>query len=91
MSRREGVRYMQQSTRPGVRARSEGRTLTIVGFVLAGIAVFFFPIIFGPAGAICGGIAMSKGDPLGKWALIAGIAGMVLGMIIGVALISSMN
>jgi len=53
--------------------------------------LLFIPIILGPAGAICGGVAMSKGDPLGKWALVAGIVGTILGMLIGVAVIEAVR
>ncbi len=83
---------MQQQSGPSTRpAKPEGRTLTIVGFVLADLALLFIPIILGPAGAICGGVAMSKGDPLGKWALVVGIAGTILGMLIGVAVIEAVR
>lgn len=71
--------------------KPEGRTLSIVAFVLAGIAVFIVPIILGPIAAILGGIAMSKGDPLGRWALAAGIAGTIIGMALGAALVASMR
>lgn len=69
----------------------EGRTLSIVGFVLAGVAVLIAPIILGPIAAILGGVAMSKGDPLGKWALGAGIAGTIIGIALGTALFMSMR
>ncbi len=71
--------------------KPEGRTLSIVGFVLAGISVFVAPIILGPIAAILGWIAMSKGDPLGRWALAAGIAGTIIGFALGAALIMSMR
>ncbi|MGH2752115.1 MAG: hypothetical protein ACRDK3_14775 [Actinomycetota bacterium] len=85
---------MQQHTGPGhstSAARPEGRTLTIVGFVLAGLALVIAPILLGPAAAICGGIAMSKGDPLGKWALVAGIAATILGFVIGAVVLEMMR
>lgn len=69
----------------------EGRTLSIVAFVLAGVALLIAPIILGPIAAILGGMAMSKGDPLGRWALAAGIAGTVIGMALGAAFMMSMR
>lgn len=57
--------------------------MTIVGFVLAAIAVFFLPIVLGPAAAIFGGVGYGKGDRLGMWALVAGIAATILGMALG--------
>lgn len=62
---------------------STARTLTVIAFVLAAIAVFFLPPLFGIAGIVCASIAMVKGDALGKWALAASIVGLVLGMILG--------
>lgn len=60
-----------------------GRVLTILGFVFGVIAILFFPIILGPAAIICAGIGMSKGDPLGRWALAVAIGGTVLGFVLG--------
>lgn len=61
---------------------STARTLTVIAFVLAAIAVFFLPPVFGIAGIVCASIAMVKGDALGKWALTASIAGLVIGMVL---------
>lgn len=72
-------------------AAPEGRTLTIVAFVLAALAVLFLPIILGPAAAICAGVAMSKGDPLAKWALVTAIVCTIAGMAIGLAVFESMK
>jgi hypothetical protein len=38
-----------------------GRRYTIVGFVLAALGLILVPILFGPAGAIFGGIGYAKG------------------------------
>jgi tetrahydromethanopterin S-methyltransferase subunit C len=45
--------------------------------------VLFLPILFGPAGIVCAGIAVSKGDKLGKPALAVAIIGMIVGFILG--------
>lgn len=58
------------------------RTLSIVGFVLAGIAVLFAPLLFGLAAIVLGVIAHTKGDPLGRWVVAAGVAGALLGMLL---------
>ena len=68
---------------PAAGGTPPGRVLTILGFVFGGISLLFFPIILGPAGIICAAVAMSKGDPLARWALGVAIAGMVLGFVIG--------
>jgi cytochrome c biogenesis protein CcdA len=69
----------------------EGRTLSIVAFVLAGVAIFIAPIILGPIAAILGGVAMNKGDPIGKSALAAGIAGTIIGLALGAAILLYMR
>ena len=68
---------------PAAGGSPPGRVLTILGFIFGAISILFFPIILGPAGIICAGIGMSKGDPLGKWALAVAIGGMVAGFVIG--------
>jgi uncharacterized membrane protein HdeD (DUF308 family) len=63
---------------------TSARVCAIVAFVLAAIAVFFFPIIFGPGAIILGVVATAMGDKaLGKWAIAAGVLGMVLGFVLG--------
>lgn len=75
---------------PTTTGSNPGRPFTIVGFVLAAIALLFFPIFLGPAGAIFGGVGYAKGDrPLGMWALVAGIVGGIAGMALGAALVSN--
>lgn len=66
-----------------------GRPLTITGFVLAGLALLFLPPLFALIGVILSVVAMSKGDPLAKWSLVASIAGGVIGMIIGVLVVTA--
>lgn len=58
------------------------RTLAVVAFVCAGIALFFLPPVFGIAGIICASIAMAKGDSLGKWALGASVLALIVGMVL---------
>jgi hypothetical protein len=63
---------------------TSARVCAIVAFVLAAIAVFFFPIIFGPGAIILGVVATAMGDKaLGKWAIAAGVLGTVLGFVLG--------
>lgn len=66
-----------------VQASSSGRVLSILGFVFGAIAVLFVPILFGPAGIVCAGIATAKGDRLGKPALVVAIVGMIVGFVLG--------
>ena len=64
--------------------RPPGRVLSIVAFVLAGVALILLPPFCMVAGIILSVIAITRGDPLGKWALGASIAGGVVGMVLGV-------
>lgn len=70
---------------------TEGRVFTILGFVFAGLAVVILPILFGPAGIVMGIVGHSKGDPRGKLAAILAGVGMILGFIVGVALLASLR
>ncbi|MFP8884163.1 hypothetical protein [Streptomyces barkulensis] len=66
-------------------------TLSIVGIVLGCVAFLFCPPLFGIAGIICGAIATSKGERLGKTALGVSIAGLVVGMILGFVVFQGMQ
>jgi cytochrome c biogenesis protein CcdA len=79
---------MNEST-TGTRGTGSARVLTILAFVFAAVAVAFFPIVFGPVAIVLAAIAMRKGDPLARWALIAAIAGMVAGFVLGAVLYSA--
>jgi hypothetical protein len=72
-------------------ATSNGRTFTIVGFVLAAVGLFILPIVLGPVGAVLGFVGLRKGDPLGKWAIVAGIAATIIGMAIGAAIMAAIT
>ena len=68
--------------------RPPGRVLSIVAFVLAGVALILLPPFCMVAGIILSVIAITRGDPLGKWALGASIAGGVVGMVLGVLVLA---
>jgi len=78
-----------RSNTPASSTAVPGRSFTIVAFVLAFAALFFFPPVLGLAGAICGGIGYSKGDRLGLWALFASIAAAAAGMALAYAVLSN--
>ena len=67
-----------------------GNGLSIAAIVMGVLALLFLPIILGPAAIICGGIAMSRNEPLGKVGLIVGIVGMLLGFALGIIVARSM-
>ncbi|MEU2612077.1 hypothetical protein ABZ570_10915 [Micromonospora sp. NPDC007271] len=69
---------------------SAARVCTIIAFVFAVIAIFFLPPLFGLVGLILGIVGGVLGDkPLGWYAAAASVAGAVLGIIIGYAILHS--
>lgn len=74
------------STRP---ASNSARTFTIIGAVCAVIALFLFPVIFGPIGAVLGFIGYAQGDrPAGLYVGIGGIVAAIAGFAIAAALLN---
>lgn len=66
------------------------RVCTILGFVFAVLAILFLPPLFGLAGIALGVVGAVLGDkPLGWYAAGASLVGMILGMLIGAALMNS--
>ncbi|MGW0245413.1 hypothetical protein ACWDYH_02115 [Nocardia goodfellowii] len=65
----------------GAPRQSGTQVLSILGFVCAALALFFCPILFGPAGIALGLVGRNKGESLGKWAAIAATVGLILGLI----------
>ena len=68
---------------------STARVLTIISFVCSAIALVFFPIVFGPVAIVLAAIALTKSDPLAKWALGVAIACTIGGFILGAVVISA--
>ncbi|SBT53417.1 hypothetical protein [Micromonospora auratinigra] len=69
---------------------SAARICTIIAFVFAAIAIFFLPPLFGLVGLVLGIVGAVMGDkPLGWYAAAASVAGAVIGMLIGYAVLNS--
>ena len=56
---------------------------SVTAFVLAGIAVFFVPIVFGVAAIVFGSLARKRGERLGPLALKLAIIGTLVGFFFG--------
>lgn len=71
--------------------RPKGRGWTIAGFVLAALALLLgaLAIFLGPTAVALGIVGLRKGDPLGKKAALAGVAGMVAGIFLQALLVGS--
>ena len=85
---------MTQSTVPSTTRSgasiSAARVCTIIGFVFAAIALFFYPPVFGLAALVLGIVGGALGDrPLGWFAAGAGVVGAALGMMLAALLLSS--
>ncbi|MGW7520185.1 hypothetical protein ACWGJ2_31860 [Streptomyces sp. NPDC054796] len=61
-----------------------------MGIVLGCIALIFCPPGFGIAGIVCGVVAKNKGERLATTAIGVSIAGLVVGMIIGLMFFQGM-
>jgi hypothetical protein len=80
------------SNAPTSTTTKPGRTLSIIGAVLAVVAIIVLPIVLGPIGAILGFVGYSKGDkPFGLYVGIGAIIATIVGMVLGVAVVSSMR
>lgn len=71
-------------------AGNSSNTLSIVGIVLGCIAVIFCPPGFGIAGIVCGVVAKSKGERLAPTAIGVSIAGLVVGVVLGILVFEGM-
>ncbi|MER6003577.1 hypothetical protein ACIHFD_54105 [Nonomuraea sp. NPDC051941] len=76
---------------PPYKQPPSNQVLSIIGFVCAVVAVLFIPILFGLAGIVLGIVGHTRGEPLGKWAAVAAGVGMIIGIALGVILVSSMS
>ena len=65
--------------------------LIITSYILSAIALLFFPICFGPFAFILAIIANSKGDNRGVTAMIVAGVATVVGMVLGILVVSSMG
>ncbi len=73
-------------------ASSNARVFSIVGAVLAVLALIVLPIVLGPIGAILGFVGYSKGDePFGLYVGIGAIVATIIGMVLGAVVLSSMQ
>jgi hypothetical protein len=81
--------YQQPYGQP--KPRSGTQIFSILGFVFGGLALLILPIVFGPIGIVLGIIGHTKGEPLGKWAAIVAGVLMVVGMLLGFLVFTSMR
>jgi hypothetical protein len=68
-----------------------GNAFSIAAIVLGCIAFLICPILLGPAGIVMAAIGMSKHERLATTAMVISILGLVVGMILGFVVASSMS
>lgn len=82
---------MATATHPQAQATTAGRVMSILGFVFAAVALFLFPILFGPIAMVCSGIGVGLHDRLGKPALITSILCTIGGFVLGALVFAASN
>ncbi|GAB2588330.1 hypothetical protein Aab01nite_48880 [Paractinoplanes abujensis] len=81
---------MSQMTSRRTGSVTGARVCTIIAFVLAALAVLFLPPVLGLAAVVLGLVGGYLGDrPLGWYAAAAGVAGAVLGMVLGAIILNA--
>lgn len=69
--------------------QAAGNAFSIAAIILGALAFLIFPPLFGTVGLILGAVAKSKGEAMATRALIISGLGLVLGMLLGVMVLSS--
>lgn len=65
----------------------EGKTEAIVSFVLSGVGFFCCPCVFHIIAIVLGSMAMKKGHPLGKTAIIVAVIAFILAIIFNMVMV----
>jgi hypothetical protein len=68
---------MAEST---TRRLQPGQAAALWGVVAAAWAVFIFPLVFGGIGLALGGYAWWRGEPRGRWVMVAAVVAALLGL-----------
>jgi uncharacterized membrane protein len=87
----DGAAWTGQVHRPAVPPTppSKGNALSITAFVLAGVAVFLVPILFGPAAIACAIVGKVRKERLGIIALVVAIGCTLIGVLLGIVVYES--
>jgi hypothetical protein len=80
------VAYQNDLTGPYVQ---DSNTLSVWAIVLGCISLLFFPILFGPAGIVCGIVAVTRRERLASVGLTLAIIGPIVGAILGIIVFRS--
>mgnify|MGYP000293530486 CR=1 FL=1 len=78
-TKKEVAASTTSSPQPGTTSNS----FSTVAMIMGGIAIWIFPIVFGPIGLVLGAVAKSKNEPKATTAIVIAAIGTVLGMLFG--------
>ncbi len=83
--------YITQAPPQSTEAPPRAQGLVITSFVLAAVALFFVPVLFGPLALIFGIAGVVKEQRNAKVAVAVSIAATILGMIMGAVVAAAMS
>ncbi len=81
----ERLTYSQKTAAPTSDATN---TVAIAGLVCGCIAFLILPLVFGPVGVIFSAVGLGRKAPMGVLALVVSLAGLVVGLLLGLAVVS---
>jgi MFS family permease len=70
-------------SRPPTQGIPPAQGIAVLGAGVAGMAIFVIPLVLGPVAMILGWLAIRKGEPRGKWVIVAAAVCIVLGLLLG--------
>ena len=71
------------ATRPPTQGIPPAQGIAVLGAGVAGMAIFVIPLVLGPVAMVLGWLAIRKGEPRGKWVILAAAVCIVLGLLLG--------
>ena len=71
------------ASRPPTQGIPPAQGIAVLGAGVAGMAIFVIPLVLGPVAMILGVVAIKKGEPRGKWVIVAAAVCIVLGLLLG--------
>ncbi len=69
-------------SRPPTQGIPPAQGIAVLGAGVAAMAIFVIPLLLGPLAMILGGVAIKKGEPRGKWVIVAAPVCIVLGLLL---------
>ncbi len=86
-----GDQLSREPLAPSTAPASGTRTMVVVGFAMAAVGLLILPIVFCPAAVILGIMALRRGDPLGRWVIVAGVAAFVAAIAVAATLVDDVQ